>query len=270
MTQTPDMAAILDSAMSRRLKGVYTCQVGSVIRYDATTQQVDVQPVVMGAYEAENGDRVAETLPPLNGIPVAFPTGGGYRLTLPIAVGDFVVVVHTHSSHDQWLVGEGGVVDPRDDRRHHLSDAVAFPAVRPFGNALQSAPTSYLSLGADSGPVVEVDKDTSEVRVGGHDGCLPVLMHDPFFANFTSFLSSLQVLVAALVAADTAGVAFANTSAAITPSTPSSWNQLSGGAATWSSALTVALASAVGTFNVALGNLSLQMSQWFTTIAKAK
>lgn len=197
MTQTPDMPSILDSAMDRRLRGVYTCQVGSVTRYDATTQQVDVQPVVMSAYEAENGDRIAEVLPALIGIPVAFPTGGGYRLTLPIAVGDFVVVVHTHSSHDQWLVGTGAVVDPRDDRRHHLSDAVAFPAVRPFGNALQSAPTNCLSIGSDTGPTIEVDQ--SNVRVGGSGlGVESMVMGDSFLAAINTMVTAISTMIAGI------------------------------------------------------------------------
>ena len=55
-----------------------------------------------------------------------FPGAGGYRITFPVAEGDTGLLLFAESSLDKWLVS-GGTVDPEDDRRHDLTDAVFLP-----------------------------------------------------------------------------------------------------------------------------------------------
>jgi hypothetical protein len=112
--------------------------------YDATTQKASVQPLIKrGYYDEKGGVRQAESLPIITGVPVLFPGGGGCRITWPIAVGDTVLLVFSEASLDKWVV-TGGEVDPRDDRRHSLSDAVAIPGLRPFKNATAADGTNVV------------------------------------------------------------------------------------------------------------------------------
>jgi len=133
-----------------------------VVGYDQTTNSVAVKPLIEDSRIA-NGSRTTLALPVINEVPVAFPNGGGYRITFPIQVGDVGWLMFADRSLDAWLA-TGREVDPVDDRDHDLNDAVFYPGTRPYGNAL-NAPTDCMSIGADDGPVIEIDG--SEIRVGG-------------------------------------------------------------------------------------------------------
>ena len=127
-----------------------------VLKYDAAKQSVDVQPAVKDSVYEEDGSRSAISIPIITAVPVLFPGGGAFRITFPIAVGDFVLLVFSDRSLDLWLKDGGGDVDPVDPRRHALSDAVAIPTIRPFSDPWESAPTNGVSVGADSGMAIHI------------------------------------------------------------------------------------------------------------------
>lgn len=137
---------------------------GRIETYDASTQQATVQPLVYDGVYDETGARTADRLPVVTGVPVVFPGAGGFRVTFPVTAGDTVLLVFSSSSIDLWLA-LGGEVDPVDDRRHHISDAIAIPGLRDFAHALGNAPTSTMSLGKDGGPTIEIS--ATDVQIGG-------------------------------------------------------------------------------------------------------
>lgn len=141
----PTMARMLSLVMDRRLEEVHTAMPGVVTAYDATTQQCSVQPSISLAYEDETGQRVVEEPPVITNVPVAFQRGGGFRFTFPLVAGDTVLLVFSMRSIDRWQT-KGGVVDPGDDRRFHLSDAIAIPGVGKAG-ALVGLPDDHAAIG---------------------------------------------------------------------------------------------------------------------------
>lgn len=161
---TPDLATVLRAATSASLKGVRVALPGRIESYDASTQQAVVQPLLLEGVFDEAGERQTERLPAIAGVPIVFPGAGGFRVTFPVAVGDTVLLVFSSSSIDRWLA-LGGEVDPQDDRRHHISDAIAIPGLRSFASPLGSAPTTSMSMGKDGGPTIEITG--SEVHAGG-------------------------------------------------------------------------------------------------------
>jgi hypothetical protein len=161
---TPTLASTIRGAIDARLVDVHTAMPARVETYDAATQKVSVQPLIRRGYVDERGDRATERLPVITEVPVVFPGAGGFRVTFPVQPGDTVLLVFSEASLDRWLV-RGGEVDPDDDRRHALTDAIAIPGLRAFGQALASAPADVMTAGRDGGPVIEFD--TSEIRVGG-------------------------------------------------------------------------------------------------------
>lgn len=164
MSQTPELVELFERAREAAAASVYSAMPCRVERYDAATQQVDAQPLVKAVHESEEGERVAAQMPVIPSVPVGFLSAGGMRLTLPVQPGDVGMVVFSSAPLDKWL-SVGGLVDPEDDGRHSLADAVFYPGLRPFSNPLLDVPTDRLSLGADAGPAA-VEVGPLEVRLG--------------------------------------------------------------------------------------------------------
>jgi hypothetical protein len=164
ISNTPTFAEVLRVAIDARLADVHTAIPARVETYDAAKQRVSVKPLIRRGYLDEDGQRAVESLPVINEVPIVFPGAGGFRVTFPVAPGDTVLLVFSEASIDRWLP-RGGDVDPADDRRFSLNDAIAIPGLRSFAAPLASAPADVMTAGKDGGPVIEFDG--SEIRAGG-------------------------------------------------------------------------------------------------------
>lgn len=122
---------------------------GRVTAYDAATQRASVQPLIKHANLDETEQRVAKLLPEVHSVPVQFPGGGGMRITWPLAKGDTVLLVFASSSIARWK-RTGGEVDPGDDRRHDLNDAIAIPGLHDFAHIPSTAPTDAIVTHGDT------------------------------------------------------------------------------------------------------------------------
>jgi hypothetical protein len=76
--------------------------------------------------------------------------------------GDTVWILASWLSIDSYLV-QGGEVDPQDDRRHLLKDAVCLPAVFDFAHVPHDASTDGTVL------------HTTKLRLGGPDASDPIV-----------------------------------------------------------------------------------------------
>lgn len=216
--RTPELDELLTLVLDRRLEEVHTAMPGVVTAYDATTQQCSVQPSISLAYEDEVGKRVVETPPVITNVPVAFPRGGGFRLTFPLAAGDEVLLVFSMRSIDRYQT-KGGVVDPGDDRRFHLADAMAIPGIGKAGSlagvsddhaALGHADTEIhlyptgVSVGAPWGEAVALAKAAqTEARLTALEnhrhycstgtGSKPLTMSALYTAQYPSDTGSAQI-----------------------------------------------------------------------------
>ena len=123
---TPSLAAVARAALDNRLGGFYVALPGRVESFDPATYRVYVQPLVRESYLDEAGEQQTEHLPVIPEVPVGLPGSGGVRVKFPISAGDEGLLVFASCSLDRWL-SVGGEVDPEDDRRGSLSDAVFIP-----------------------------------------------------------------------------------------------------------------------------------------------
>ncbi len=199
---TPNLTEVLRSAITAALGRVRVSMPGRIESYDHATQKADVQPLIQDGYLDESGARVAESLPVVPAVPVMFPGTGGFSDTWPLERGDTVLLVWSSSSLDKWLA-TGGLVDPRDDRRHALPDAVAYPGLRPFTSPVGSDGIH------DSARVLA----GSEIRIGGSSGVQPTFMADAFMAAFTALVTSISSAVGTI---PSGGGAASTISAALT------------------------------------------------------
>jgi hypothetical protein len=129
---TPTLQDMIKNAIEARLAGVHTAMPGVVVSYDPKTQTADVQPAIRKKY----ADGTVVNLPLLTSIPVIFQrTEKGY-LHFPIAKDDTVLIIFCERSIDAWRL-KGGVIDPKDFRKHDLSDAVCIPGLFARGSEFE-------------------------------------------------------------------------------------------------------------------------------------
>lgn len=163
-SRIPRLSEVIREHILSQLSEMHIALPGRVESYDPVKQMASIQPVIKQAFIDEEGARQVERLPVIPGVPVQFPQGGGYRLTFPIAAGDSGLLVFSETSLDVWL-SVGGEVDPLDDRRSHLTDAIFIPGVRSFAAPISDAHQTKLSLGKESGPQLFIGDN--KIQLGG-------------------------------------------------------------------------------------------------------
>jgi len=155
----------LDAWFQHRMLDVHTAIPCEVLAYDAAAQTVDVQPQVKHYVLNFDGERTAEALPDLYGVPVAFPRAGGFHLTLPIAAGDYVLVLFSEEPTQAWR-SKARQLAPGLLDRHGLNGPFAIPCGFPDKDKLSTAPpTDAVEIASDDGAAAVVVKG-SEVLVG--------------------------------------------------------------------------------------------------------
>ena len=100
---------------------------GTVEAWDPETQTADIRPAAPGRAP---GSGPLKPLPVLKDVPVFLPRGLESQCT--VSLGDGCLVIFCDYPLDAWLTGNETA--PAPDRRHDLSDAVAFIGLKPQTN----------------------------------------------------------------------------------------------------------------------------------------
>lgn len=165
MSDVPTLPTILERMQENIMRGLRVCGPARVESYDAATQSCSAQPLIHYGEINEDGERVVFRPAVVTNVPVMHAGGGGFQFTVPVAVGDTILLVYSDRSLDRLLV-RGGEVDPADDRMHHDGDAIAFTGFRDFAHALATAPTDRIRIGYSTG-AAKIDITATEVQAGG-------------------------------------------------------------------------------------------------------
>ena len=168
---TPTLAEAVDARVERFLRGLNTVDVGQVESYNDDTRRATVQLVVERATIDENGERVTERRPIIVEVPVVFQGSGGRRVKFPVVAGDLVVVLFCQHSIDKWLA-TGGIVDPGDDRHHHMSDAIALPGLDREGEdgdaVIEFTSSGEIHVGGSAALATKADIDALKTYISTH------------------------------------------------------------------------------------------------------
>ena len=128
--RTPSLLGVQKAIFDAMMADVRVGVPAKVLRYDHKKQQADVQPYFKKKYR----DGAIYDAPQIFNVPVWHPSTRTTFVHVPLKKGDNVTLIFMDRSMDKWLAN-GGKVDPEDTRMHHMSDAVAFPGLYPFGEA---------------------------------------------------------------------------------------------------------------------------------------
>lgn len=101
--------------------------------YNPSTQKCTCTPLI----NHNRLDGSSKAYPTINEVPVQFPASNTSCLTFPINKGDTVLLIFSQRSLDFWLSSTSTeLVDPKDFRKHDLSDAIAIPGLFSFPRAI--------------------------------------------------------------------------------------------------------------------------------------
>jgi hypothetical protein len=122
------------------IKHVWT-SVPAIITKDSDGHIATAQSAIKAAIILTDGTKQTVEMPLLDTSPVHFPGGGGVTHTHPVKKGDEGLVLFSTLPQDQWHK-EGGVQDPIDMRRNHLSDSRWLPGGRSDPRKLNPPPST--------------------------------------------------------------------------------------------------------------------------------
>lgn len=160
----PTLGSVLDAHRDAWAEELHTAVPGRVESYTAGEQVADVQPMIRRRIERRDGSAVYETMPIIRAVPIVWPRAGDWFVHMPLAAGDFVLLVMCERDIARWRQ-TGELSPPLDVRHHHLSHAVAIPGVYPRTRELGDVPTDALVIGKDGGSTIRI-KDGGEILVG--------------------------------------------------------------------------------------------------------
>lgn len=185
-TSNPTLADVITDIVLGAMLDLRVSGPARVIKYDPSKQCVSVKPLIKDPFVDEEENRQSEEIPVITNVPVLFMGGGGYRTVYPVAAGDTVLLVFSDSSIDEWITN-GGIVDPKDERRHSISDAFAISGLRDFKSVLSDAPIDRMSIGKDDGAQITIHED--EIRIGSDSASELAGLHSDMVALKSVFES---------------------------------------------------------------------------------
>ncbi len=120
----PDFVESVDLWLQARLEQVHTCIPGCVQSYNADARTATVKPSV--AQRSLHGDLLA--IPPINDVPVVWPSCGQFTLSGTLREGDGVLLLFTESGIGNWLQSTQDT-EAEDQTRFSLQDAICVPGL---------------------------------------------------------------------------------------------------------------------------------------------
>ena len=160
---TQDPQQVLTQALNARLAAVWTTVPGIVQSFDPAHQTAQVKPAIRALKFDQDGNSTPVELPLLVDCPVIFPSGGGYTLTFPMALGDECLILFSARCIDAWWQS-GGVQNQAVMRLHDLSDGFVLAGISSVPNVIPAISTAATQLRSKDGQTY-VEVGPSEIKV---------------------------------------------------------------------------------------------------------
>jgi len=131
LPDTPTLDQVISTMVERKLLDIHTSIPGIVESYNAEKKTCTVKPALKKTLL--DGTELDHAL--LTDVPVGFYQTDSFIFSFPLKKGDTVNLIVSERSLDIWKV-QGGVVNPKDPRKFNLSDAIAYPSIKPVGKGM--------------------------------------------------------------------------------------------------------------------------------------
>lgn len=155
-SRSPEPQELLRTAIEYYVRDIHVALPGRIESYDPGEQKAEVKPLVKRLTAADDGSELLEELPVLPGVPVVFPRGGGFFISMPVKKGDFCLLVFNSFPVDTYKSGTGKDSNPEDFDTHDLSDAVALMGFAPFSKSIADADADNVVIGKEKGTQIHV------------------------------------------------------------------------------------------------------------------
>ena len=144
-------------------------RVATVTNVSLDRQTVDVQLCTNNPLFDEIGNVYTEPAPSISDVPYGILRGGGMMVSLPLEVGDAVLLLFSDLSTDVWRAGDGTAQDPGFVGKHTFDSAFAVPMfdrdARFFVDPADSSAAGKLLIGKDGG-AAQIRISTSAIELG--------------------------------------------------------------------------------------------------------
>lgn len=158
-------AAFMDAMKNETVK----VRVATVTNVSLDRQTVDVQLCTNNPIFDEIGNVYTEPAPSISDVPYGILRGGGMMVSLPLEVGDAVLLLFSDLSTDVWRAGDGTAQDPGFVGKHTFDSAFAIPMfdrdARFFVDPEDSTAAGKLLIGKDGG-AAQIRISTSAIELG--------------------------------------------------------------------------------------------------------
>lgn len=221
-SRSPELQEILRLAVSSRLRDVNVALPGKINSYDPSEQKADIKPLLKRITQTTDGNELEEELPVIPNVPVIFPRGGDFFISMPVKQGDFCLLIFNSFPVDKYKYGQGDDINPGDFSMHQLTDAVAIMGFSPFAQAIADADPDNIVIGVQDGNQVHIAEDKIELgKKGAADkASLDSKVQDELNAIRDS-LDSLVTQYNAHIHTTTATIGASETTGVISPTTSS-------------------------------------------------
>lgn len=177
---------VIGNHINEMLTQLYTSMPAKVVKVykKESMTVVDVQPMLNMRFK--DGSVIQE--PPLGGVPIMWPSAGGCFITMPIEIGDEVMLHFSMRSSAEYKNGDG--VEPQtavSKRLHNMNDAYATPCTttykkgRDVDEAALEISSGSIEIKVTKTGTIELGKDAAEALIKGA----------VFSESFTKLLTAL-------------------------------------------------------------------------------
>ncbi len=180
---------VLEKAFSAFMQDVHTSFPARITEFDESTNRATLRALVQYTHVLEDETTQTDTIADLHDVPVLFPINNKGGMLYPIGVGDDVYV-HIASCSLAQIKVKGGQTDPKDARRNHISDAVAYPAWFSF-NKVPFPSSGNVDINAAAGVLI---------RSGGGNANDFAVKGSTYRTAEDRYLGLLETLIGAIVA----------------------------------------------------------------------
>lgn len=186
-TAEPDLTTFGKQVVREAQITLNAVQIGIIQSFDPSEQSATIRLVFKQVLSiSPDGTRTLREHPLILKCPVMTLFGGESFINLPIASGDYCIVLFNDREMDNWFVN-GGVQVPSSGRVHDLSDAIAIVGIRSLQNSITDFLANGIRLQFSENSRIDITTDAinSIAALFTHTGSMIITQDLEVGGNFT-------------------------------------------------------------------------------------